>query len=57
MKSRLEFQQMLLAFDVHAPAKLRANVQVKNLDDFYSTFKITKEDAMYLPKEERISIW
>ncbi len=57
MKARIEYQQMLLAFDVHAPAKLRANVQVKNLDDFYPTFDVKTNDPMYLPREKRVHIW
>lgn len=57
MKSTPEREKLLLAIDVHAPHSLRANVQPKNLDDFYEVFNITSEDEMYLPKEERISIW
>lgn len=56
-KAREQYQQLLLSIDVHAPAKLRANVQVKNLDDFYTTFNITEEDAMYLSPEKRVHIW
>lgn len=56
-KSTLAYQQMLLSFDVHGPAKLRANLQVKNLKEFYTTFNITKNDAMYLAPEKRIAIW
>ncbi|MFC6171229.1 M13 family metallopeptidase [Loigolactobacillus jiayinensis] len=56
-KAQPEYQQLLLSIDVHAPAKLRANVQVQNFADFYSTFKIEKADAMYLAPENRVSIW
>ncbi|WP_333493266.1 M13-type metalloendopeptidase, partial [Lactococcus lactis] len=34
-----EFQQMLLSMDVHAPAKLRANIPPTNLEEFYETFE------------------
>lgn len=57
MKARPEYTQLLLAIDVHAPNKLRANVQVKNLKDFYQTFDIQPTDAMYLASEQRVSIW
>lgn len=57
MKARQEYTQLLLSIDVHAPNKLRANVQVKNLADFYQTFDIQPTDAMYLAPEKRVSIW
>ena len=56
-KAKKEYQQLLLQIDVHAPAKLRANVQPKNLDEFYETFGITEQDAMYLAPEKRVRIW
>lgn len=57
MKARPEYSQLLLAVDVHAPNKLRANVQVKNIEDFYQTFDVTSEDEMYLAPEKRVNIW
>ncbi|WP_429971480.1 M13 family metallopeptidase [Fructilactobacillus sp. Tb1] len=57
MKATPEYQQLLLSIDVHAPAPLRANVQVKNLDDFYSTFAVTENDKMYLAPAKRVKIW
>ncbi len=57
MKAIKQYQQLLLNIDVHAPNVLRANVQVKNLDDFYSTFDVKKGDGMYLPEDQRVKIW
>ncbi|USS85738.1 M13 family peptidase [Fructilactobacillus myrtifloralis] len=57
MKATPEYQQLLLTIDVHAPGPLRATVQVKNLDDFYTTFDIQPSDAMYLDPEKRVQIW
>lgn len=57
MKATKQYMQLLLSIDVHAPAKLRANVQPKNLDDFYTTFDITPEDPMYLAPDQRVKIW
>ncbi|EPC40908.1 M13-type metalloendopeptidase, partial [Lacticaseibacillus paracasei] len=56
-KSRLERQKMLLAVDVHAPHELRANIQPRNLDDWYTTFDVQPGDGMYLPPEKRVQIW
>ncbi|OQO70702.1 peptidase M13 [Enterococcus villorum] len=56
-KAKKEYQQLLLQIDVHAPAKLRANIQPQNLVEFYETFAITETDAMYLPPEKRVHIW
>ncbi|WP_369085801.1 M13 family metallopeptidase [Metamycoplasma spumans] len=56
-KYREQTQKMLLDTDVHAPAKLRVNVQVKNSDDFYTTFNIKKGDKMYLDPKKRVKIW
>ncbi|WP_165038116.1 M13-type metalloendopeptidase [Enterococcus sp. ZJ1622] len=56
-KAKKEYQQLLLQIDVHAPTKLRANVQPQNLEEFYETFGITKQDQMYLAPEKRVHIW
>lgn len=56
-KAKKEYQQLLLQIDVHAPAKLRANIQPQNLVEFYETFAIQEDDAMYLPPEKRVHIW
>lgn len=52
-----ELTNMLLNMDVHAPAKLRANVQPKNFADFFEAYAIQPDDAMYLPPEKRVHIW
>ncbi|WP_125580979.1 M13 family metallopeptidase [Levilactobacillus cerevisiae] len=57
MKATKEYMQLLLSIDVHAPAKLRANVQVKNLDDYFKTFDVKPTDNMYLAPEKRVKIW
>ncbi|MDR1568833.1 MAG: hypothetical protein LBS33_09180, partial [Streptococcaceae bacterium] len=43
--------------DVHAPGKLRANIQPQNFDDFYTAFDVKKTDQMYRSKEDRVVIW
>lgn len=57
MKSSLEREKLLLSIDVHSPNELRANVQPKNLIDFYAAFDIQPGDGMYLPEEQRVNIW
>ena len=49
--------KLLLNIDVHAPHVLRANVQPKNLDDFYTTFDVREGDGMYLAPAKRVNIW
>ena len=57
MKASTEFQQMLLSMDVHAPAKLRANIPPTNLDEFYEAFEVVSTDKMYRAPEDRVKIW
>ncbi|MGT2948566.1 M13 family metallopeptidase [Streptococcus devriesei] len=57
MKARPEYMQMLATVDVHAPGKLRTNVQVANFDDFFAAFDVKEGDGMWRDKEERVIIW
>jgi len=43
--------------DVHSPGEARVNVPVFNLDVFLAAFRISPEDRLYIPKEERAYIW
>ncbi|MBW1605212.1 M13 family metallopeptidase [Lactobacillus sp. Sy-1] len=56
-KSTEQREQLLLSIDVHAPAELRATVQVKNLADFYTTFDVKPGDGMYMDPDDRVNIW
>ena len=57
MKATEQNMQLLLSIDVHAPQKLRANIQAENLDDFYTAFDIKPGDEMYRAPEDRVHIW
>lgn len=57
VKSSIERQKLLLNIDVHAPNELRANIQPKNLVDFYQAFDINSTDPMYLAPDKRVNIW
>ncbi|MFV8210681.1 M13-type metalloendopeptidase [Streptococcus pluranimalium] len=57
MKAREEYLQLLLSVDVHAPGKLRTNVQLPNFDDFFTTFDVKEGDGMWRHREDRVVIW
>lgn len=41
----------------HSPAQYRINGAVRNQPGWYEAFGITEEHELYLPPEERVSIW
>jgi putative endopeptidase len=43
--------------ETHAPAIIRINGPLSNMIEFYHTFNITKNDAMFRESEDRIVIW
>jgi len=43
--------------DVHSPGEARVNVPVFNLDVFLQAFRISPEDRLYIPEDERAYIW
>ena len=57
MKARPEYLQTLLNTDVHSPAILRANMQVRNFNEWYQAFDVCATDKMYIEEGKRISIW
>jgi putative endopeptidase len=46
-----------LLTDVHSPAKYRVNGPFVDVDDFYTSFPITPNTAMYRPDSLRVRIW
>lgn len=48
-------QQLLT--DVHSPAKFRVNGPFSDVDAFYTVFKVTPGQGMYLPDSLRVRIW
>ncbi|WP_457974720.1 M13 family metallopeptidase [Arthrobacter sp. D1-17] len=46
-----------LATDPHSPNEFRTNAIAKNLDAFHAAFGVTEKDGMWMPPEERVSIW
>ncbi|WP_051884668.1 M13 family metallopeptidase [Chryseobacterium luteum] len=43
--------------DYHAPAQYRVNGVVRNIDIWYKTFNIKKNDQLYLKPESRVKLW
>jgi putative endopeptidase len=46
-----------LTIDPLSPPEFRCNLVVRNIDPFYDAFAITKDDALWLDPEERVTIW
>ncbi|WP_277423761.1 M13-type metalloendopeptidase [Streptococcus tangpeifui] len=53
----VQYYKSVIPTDVHAPAELRVNQVVKNMDDFYKAYDIKKGDKMYMDKKDRLTIW
>lgn len=43
--------------DEHAPSKIRANLQLSNMEEFLNLYNIKEGDNMYLAPENRVSVW
>lgn len=57
MKGRDEEVVRLLAIDPHSPNEFRCNQIVRNIDEFYTGFGVTADDALWLDPAERVTIW
>lgn len=56
-KNREEALLARLKADPHSPEEFRVNGVVRNMDAWYDAFGVTEGDALYLPPEDRVSIW
>jgi putative endopeptidase len=56
-KTRDEALVARMKSDPHAPNQYRINGVVRNMPEWYAAFDIKEGDALYLPPEERVSIW
>jgi putative endopeptidase len=43
--------------DPHSPAIYRCNGTVRNMDTWYAAFDVTAEDDLFLPADQRVTIW
>jgi putative endopeptidase len=57
IKARDEEVIRLISIDPHSPNEFRCNQIVRNIDDFYSTFDVAPDDALWLDPAERVTIW
>lgn len=55
--SNKESERNKIMTDPHSPNQFRANGVVRNIDDWYETFGVDKNNALYLAPEQRIRIW
>src|SRR6185437_12540910 len=46
-----------LKVDPHSPGQFRADGTLRNQSSFVAAFEVEPGEAMYLPKDERISLW
>lgn len=56
-KATEEYNEDLLATDVHAPQPLRANVISQDMTEFFKAFNVQPGDGMWLENDKRINIW
>lgn len=56
-KARDEFVRNQVLSDPHSPADYRVNGTVVNIPAFYEAFDVKPGDELYLPPEERVTIW
>ncbi|MGW9112044.1 M13 family metallopeptidase [Microbacterium sp. NPDC055683] len=56
-KSREAETIRLLTIDPHSPNEFRCNQIVRNVDAFYTAFDVQPGDRLWLPEEERVTIW
>lgn len=52
-----ETQKHYSQIDTHSLNKVRANRTISNFEEFYETFGVKEGDGMYIPPEERVSLW
>ncbi len=56
-KMRDELVLQRLATDPHSPAEFRCNQVVRNIPAFYDAFKVSENDKLWLPPQQRVKIW
>jgi putative endopeptidase len=47
----------LLTIDPHSPNEFRCNQIVRNVDAFYDAFGVGESDDLWLPADQRVTIW
>ncbi len=52
-----QFIRVTTAQDTHSMFPLRVNRGEPSFQEFYDTYGVTEGDGMYIPPEDRVSIW
>lgn len=52
-----DWLRQALLTDPHSPGEFRVNGILRNFDPWYEAFNVESGDALFLPEEQRISIW
>lgn len=56
-KTRSEYAIQLLAIDPHSPSEFRCNGVLANFDVFADHYELQQGDGLWIPAEERVTIW
>jgi len=56
-KYRDEALRNLVLTNPHSPPQFRVNGVVRNMDAWYEAFSVTPEDDLFLPDDQRVTIW
>lgn len=56
-KYREDAMRQQLLTDPHSPPRYRINGIVRNIDAWYDAFEVDQDDQLFLPAEQRVSIW
>jgi len=56
-KEREDVLRQQVLTDRHSPDEFRVNGVVRNIDAWYKAFNVQPGDKLYLPPEQRVSIW
>lgn len=54
---RDEALRNLVLTNPHSPPQFRVNGVVRNMDAWYEAFGVTAEDDLFLPEDQRVTIW
>jgi putative endopeptidase len=52
-----QIREYYAIIDAHSPKFARVNVVLANFNEFYEEYAVNENDAMYIPLENRITIW
>jgi endothelin-converting enzyme/putative endopeptidase len=56
-KEREDTMRAAVLTDPHSADEFRVNGVVRNMDAWYKAFNVQPGDKLYLPPEQRVSIW